>query len=221
MPDYNLPDHIHYCEIGGQRVFLDLVGDRYFSLPPAADIAFAALRSGAVDPVKCADQVTFLQRAGVLIAAPAGRPIVRTCHPRPIRSLVERADSRVGPSLPIFLETWRLVSGARHAVRRRQLPAYLRGLRRRRPAKQDVTAPFLLDALARFRAARRFLPIAPNCLYDSLGLCRFLQKRGVAVDLVIGAKLLPFGAHCWLQDGHDVINDSLASARDFEPIFVA
>ena len=66
-----------------------------------------------------------------------------------------------------------------------------------------------------------FIPIAPNCLYDFLALCRFLQRRGIVADLVIGAKLHPFGAHCWLQDGEILLNDSVSVARDFEPVLVA
>ena len=79
-----------------------------------------------------------------------------------------------------------------------------------------------IEAVAAFHASPRVsCPIAPNCLYDSLALRRFLLRRGVGVDLVIGAKLHPFAAHCWLQDGTTVLNDCLGSARDFVPVLVA
>lgn len=221
MPAFRLPEHIHFCEIGGQRVFLDLAGDRYFSLPPAADAAFASLQNTDDDAAPCAGDTSFLLRAGVLVAAPGGKPIARTCHPRPARSMLEGAEAGAGDPPRALFEAWLLVLRARHAVRKKKLPAYLKALTRGRPATTNASATTLEHALGQFRAGRRFVPIAPNCLYDSLALCRFLQRRGICADLVIGAKLYPFGAHCWLQQGEVVLNDSLASARDFEPVLVA
>lgn len=221
MSDFHLPEHIHFCEIGGQRVFLDLAGDRYFSLPPAADAAFSSLQNLDTDAGESAEEIQFLMRAGVLIAAPHGKPLARTRHPRPTHSLIEGAGSRARFSPGALLEIWLLVLRARRAVATKKLPAYLRALARGRPEAPNEPVLARDRALDRFRAARRFVPIAPNCLYDSLALCRYLQRRGVSADLVIGAKLYPFGAHCWLQDGDAVLNDSLASARDFEPVLVA
>lgn len=221
MTAFQLPDHIHFCEIGGQRVFLDLAGDRYFSLPPAADAAFASLQDADDDVSTCVGDIPFLLRAGVLIAVPGGKPITRTCHPRPTRSLLEGAETRAGASPRALFEAWLLVLRARHAVKKKKLPAYLQALTRGRPATTNDPAMTPAHALGQFRTARRFIPIAPNCLYDSLALCRFLQRRGICADLVIGAKLYPFGAHCWLQQGEIVLNDSLAYARDFEPVLVA
>lgn len=221
MPAMQLPEHIHFCEIGGQRVFLDLAGDRYFSLPPAADAAFSSLQHADTDTGPSAAEIPFLLRMGVLIAAPHGKALTKTCHPRPIRSLVEIAGPTAAISPRALLETCLLVLRARRAVAKKKLPAYLQALTRDRPVISDVPATARKRALAQFRTARRFVPIAPNCLHDSLALCRFLQRRGIAAELVIGAKLYPFGAHCWLQDGDTVLNDTLGSARDFEPVLVA
>lgn len=221
MCAFQLPEHIHFCEIGGRRVFLDLAGDHYFSLPPVADAAFSSLQHADTDPGQSAQEIQFLLRAGVLIAAPHGKPLAKTCHPRPVRSLVEAAGQAARCSPRALFETWLLVLCARRAVTKKKLPAYLQALRRVRSPMSNADAAARERALGRFRAARRFAPIAPNCLYDSLALCRFLQRRGIPADLVIGAKLYPFGAHCWLQDGDTVLNDTLGTARDFEPVLVA
>jgi hypothetical protein len=219
MRAYNLPQNVHYCEIGGQRVFLDLASDRYFRLPAAADAAFSSLASAGVDSEACAEDIMFLLRSGVLVDAPQGRPIARTSSPRPNGSLLEG----IGPYRPfapaILAETWFLVSGARRAVARKKLPAYLRALGDKGAWAAAAPVAERANAVGQFRAARRYVPAAPNCLYDSLALCRFLRRRGIGATLVIGVKLHPFAAHCWLQDGEEVLNDSLGAARDFEPIF--
>jgi hypothetical protein len=217
MVGYHLPRHIHYCEIGSQRVFLDLQADRYFSLPDAADAAFGTLTEPRLrEPT---DGLTALAAAGLLVRPPEGRPPAPTVHPRPVASLLEESSGSGGSNSAIP-EVALLVLRARSGVRRRQLPRLLSERVRARAAAGGGSVG-RDEAVHAFLRARRLIPVAPNCLYDSLALRRYLQRRSIAVDLVIGAKLHPFGAHCWLQDGSLVLNDSLASARDFAPILVA
>lgn len=220
MQAYHLPEQIHFCEIGGERVFLDLARDRYFSLPPAADAAFSLLMSDGARGGENSGDIAFLVRAGVLVEAPNGKPIAPTRHPRPTRSAVEGTGISEIPGPAILLETWRLVLSARRTVARRKLPGQLRSFAGSSAEIASAPPDGRADAIAQFRAARRFVPIDPNCLYDSLALRQFLRSRCIATTLIIGAKLHPFGAHCWLQDGEEVLNDSLGSARDFEPILV-
>ena len=217
MSDLHLPEHIHFCEIGEQRIFLDLVADRYFSLPPAVDASFSAIIEAKESAA--ASEVEALRRLGLLVAAPAGRRIEPTRHPVPDASLVEDVDLVGSPSLPILAEVLVLVVRARRAVRRKRLPAELalpdQRARRDRPGERRNR---MVEAFLR---TRRLVPIAPNCLYDSLALRHFLRRRGIEADLVIGTKLHPFAAHCWIQDETTVLNDSLASAHGFVPILVA
>lgn len=221
MGAYRLSEHIHFCQIGDQRVFLDLIGDRYFCLPSASDAAFTLLAGEPEGMRADASDIDFLLRAGIVVPAPQGRRIAPTGHPRPSRSLVEEYGIEGALSFRALVEAWLLVMKSRRAVAKKQLPRRLAALASGRVAGGAVTAARRDHAARQFRAVRRFIPIAPNCLYDSLALHRFLQRRGIAADLVIGAKLHPFGAHCWLQDGDAVLNDSLAAIRDFEPVLVA
>ena len=217
MAALHLPEHIHFCEIAGQRVFLDLLADRYFSLPPAADRIMSALLSR--EPAFASEDAAPLVVAGLLVEAPAGRPAEPTIYPAPESSLLEEASSErlhLG-SLP---EVWLRVAGARRAVSRMQLPGLLAAARTRSAAGPEARER-RDRAARRFLRARRLVPVAPNCLYDSLALHRFLQSRSIDADLVIGAKLHPFGAHCWVQCGTTVLNDTLGSARGFAPILVA
>ena len=218
MGDLCLPEHVCFCEIGEQRIFLDLLADRYFSLPPPLDAAFGATVRG--NEPGAPSEVDALRRLGLLVTSPAGRPIEPTCHPRPDRSFVEEADFFGGAVLPVLAEVLVHVVRARRVVKRKRLTAALAASQRRPPGL--YTSHDRRDrAVGAFLRARSLVPIAPNCLYDSLALRRFLQRRGIGVDLVIGVKLHPFAAHCWVQDETAVLNDSLGSARDFVPILVA
>lgn len=213
----HLRDDVHFCASGDERIFLDLRTDRYFRLPPAADRAFAALARGCEEPSAGLDA---LRTAKLLVAPPEGRRAAATVHPSPTRSLVEE-DRDVRLRWAVLPEVLILVLKARRAVLQKQLPRLI-GQRRTAAFPPHNAQRDPLDALVEaFLQARRIAPVAPNCLYDSLALRQFLLRRSVHVDLVIGVKLHPFGAHCWLQDGTRVLNDTLASARDFTPILVA
>jgi len=215
MNRLNLNNHVRFCEVEGQLVFLDLKADRYFSLPPEAQEAFVSLLRGESG----GQQIEALCASGLLVDAPAGRPLAATFHTPPANSFLE--DGETGQGLGPVAEVLFLVLIARHAVQRKRLPRLLasslhvsgpagRGPREKRDR-----------ALGQFLRARRAVPVAPNCLYDSLALRRFLQRRSIPADLVIGTKLHPFAAHCWLQDGGTILNDSLAAARGFSPILIA
>lgn len=216
MQAFRLPAHIHFCEIRGERIFLDLNRDRYFRLPPTADTAFAALLDQGTE---ASPELEALAVAGLLVPPPGGRPPAATVHPVPERSLIEE-ETGARASWTAAPEVLMLVLKARRAVSRRQLPRLIG------PDVPAAPPPGAgqerLDlCVEAFLQGRRLVPIALNCLYDSLALRQFLRRRSIHADLVIGVKLHPFGAHCWLQDGNRVLNDTVASARDFAPILVA
>jgi hypothetical protein len=219
MTRFQMPSHLFVCTVDGGHVFLDLAGDRYFRLPPAEEATFAALAEGRTEEIS-PPRLDPLLRAGVVVHSPGGKPIAATAHPHPDASLAEGA----GPPLPGRLmdvaEVAALVLAARRTVKRKALPKAFSSFRNdhagraRRGRDRD-------RLVGRFASARRFVPVGPNCLYDSLALRRFLCRRDVAADLVIGVKLHPFGAHCWLQDGTTVLNDALGGALGFKPVLVA
>lgn len=217
MYELRLAPHVRFCEIAGRRIFLDLKADRYFSLPSPADTAFSAILGGAA----AASEIAPLVSAGLLIEAPSGRPLEPTRHPPPENSFVEDGEMGRGLSPLQLAEILFLVLRARHAVRRKRLTGLLAAPTVPPLSRDDEGLKRRDKAVAQFLRARRAVPVAPNCLYDSLALRGFLARRSIPVDLVIGTKLHPFAAHCWLQDRVTVLNDSLAAARGFTPILVA
>jgi len=52
-----------------------------------------------------------------------------------------------------------------------------------------------------------FYPKRVFCLQRSAATTLLLRRHGVAAELVIGAKLLPFRSHAWVELNGQVIND--------------
>lgn len=222
MADHLMPSHLHACAVDGRHIFLDLQRDRYFRLPDAEAATFAALLQADASPAPSA--LDALTRLGVLTTAADGKAVGLTRHPRPDASLSETLDvgGRSWIRLRDLLEVTALVQGARRTVARKTLPRALARIAAARGSGPRHHDPDLRDRLvARFLAVRPFVPVPAKCLHDTLALSRFLARRRVFPEIVIGVKLHPFGAHCWLQDGALVLNDALGSARDYQPVLVA
>jgi hypothetical protein len=69
-----------------------------------------------------------------------------------------------------------------------------------------------------FERLRWFFPRSYLCLFDSLALIHFLARFDVYPDWVFGVNADPFEAHCWVQAGNVVLNDTVARVAAFTPI---
>jgi len=69
-----------------------------------------------------------------------------------------------------------------------------------------------------FEGLRLFYPRSYLCLFDSLALIHFLARFGVFPDWVFGVTADPFEAHCWVQSGNVVLNDTVERVAAFTPI---
>jgi len=85
-------------------------------------------------------------------------------------------------------------------------------------AAADALEEKLLRASWQFARARRYVPIEPICLLDSLALLRFLSRRGLPANIVFGVAPEPFAAHCWVQASDIVLNETLSDANAHTPI---
>lgn len=214
MAAYRLPDHLGVCEIDGRVVMLDLRRDRYFQLDARTASAFNRWRE-APDGIRADDAtVADLVERGWLVPLDGTAP-ARTVPDARRRSLIGEL-----PHVPTNFATFGGVVSAlwrsRRALGRRGLEAAAEEARRRKPPAGSGSD---LDLhLAGFRAARRLVPLAPNCMTDSFALSAFLAARGIRSDLVFGVKLDPFAAHCWLQNDEAILNDAADTVSDFTPI---
>jgi hypothetical protein len=59
-----------------------------------------------------------------------------------------------------------------------------------------------------------------ECLYDSLALLEFLARYRIYPDWVFGVQTRPFAAHCWVQQGDIVFNDTVEHVTGYSPIMI-
>lgn len=185
--------------VNGRPLFLDLEDDSYFLL----------------EPLEEAD----------LLAALAERRFrndlkpVRSARPHRDMSESQKILKRFAPA--DVVEIWSLIRHIRRSLARRPLADLINDIKQSQSRDGYPATGATAEGLARqFEAARRWLPHASNCLSDSLALLSFFKSRGASADLVFGAKLDPFSAHCWLQDGDVLLNDRLDRIEGFAAVGV-
>jgi hypothetical protein len=211
---------VSYCEVGGRAVFLDLIRDRYFALDPASNDRFLALaRDGAIKD-RSSPVVAKLLKLGLIRATGDGAAIASAPSSIPQRSAVDGV-SRSGPNILAAAEIFVTLTGVRRRLRSGGLAGMITVLTGRKAVAGACRRPEQVEGLAQaFLGARRYVPLAPNCLSDSLALARYLARRKTFPNLVFGVKLDPFAAHCWLQTEATILNDASDRVREFVPVLV-
>ncbi len=240
MQSYFLAPHVYPCVTEDHVVLLDLERDKYIGVareqmstlaarvkgwpligaspPPAgADVRSPNLRADAV--------LSKMLAAGMLTTDPAiGK------EARPLK-MAQASAPLVEPDLEwrprvTFTDVARfLVASAVTALGLRLLPirAVVSGVLRRKA--RAVARGERFDIEVARRATEAFIRLRPllfgaqdACLYDSLALTRFLSYYRQFPTCVIGVQTGPFGAHCWVQEGHVIFNDAPEYVRRYTPI---
>ncbi|MFN3808263.1 lasso peptide biosynthesis B2 protein [Asticcacaulis sp.] len=208
---YTTPSFLHHCVVGERLVCLDLRSDRYFSLGEPLQTGFlAALRGEPID----ADDLLRLRGFGLLAEATPGSQS-RTFPPSAAESVIEGATSGRA-HLAQLPEVAALVLASLLGVKVTPLAVLLARAARAAPIRTSRVSAMQL--VADFLETRRLVPFPRVCLHDSLAMKAYLRRRGVASSLVFGVALNPFSAHCWLQIGSTVLNDTLDRAVRHTPI---
>ncbi len=76
----------------------------------------------------------------------------------------------------------------------------------------------LTASAAVFRELLPWVPFQGVCLFRSLMLRAFLRRSRLSATWVIGCRTWPFEAHCWLQSGDLVLDDTADHAASFTPL---
>ena len=217
MTYFQLAPHISFALIGDHAIFLDLRRDRYFTLDGAAADAFAALRSSP--DRRSSDKLAAALRAtGLFVPSHEPPRLPRAQIEVPDRDILE--DGR-RPRLSDLIRVLSLLIGYRRAVRQQPLELVI-ARQRRLSGDCSESAPLAATtALAqRFLRARGLIPVKPVCLQDSLALHHWLAVYGARASLVLGVRLDPFAAHCWVQLGETVLNDACDRVSAYTPALV-
>jgi hypothetical protein len=223
---YRLRENLSYCDVDGHLIFLDIAQDRYFKLTGALE---KAIRRFQVHEDVAPSLVERLAAARILVKASGPEAYATTASlPRPTCSAIEQpasiSDRRL--SAATVFEVMATVWSTRHQLKTRTLKATLDAASTYRDRKTDAdeiatsAAPqqLLLQANWKFARARRYVPIEPICLLDSLSLLQFLSRRGLSANIVFGVTPEPFAAHCWVQAGDMVLNEALFDTHAYTPI---
>lgn len=63
-----------------------------------------------------------------------------------------------------------------------------------------------------------FYPKHVLCLQRSAATAMLLRRHGWSAEMVIGAQVLPFQAHAWVEVGKTVVNDKPYITEIFQPL---
>jgi hypothetical protein len=218
-------------------VLLDLKRDKYLGVGRGQMKALASCVAGwpAVAqeaPAAPADSfVAKLLAAGVLTTEPAkGKEAQPVTMPRPQTTLtaLDLAASRdIFDTRPV-IQAGHLIRficatlSARVALKWRPIASVVMKVN---ASKVRRAVPRAMDFDAARKHAAAFIYLRPvlfttkdKCLADSLALVNFLAHYGVFPTWVFGVQTGPFAAHCWVQAGDVVFNDTPDHVRRYTPI---
>jgi hypothetical protein len=215
---WHLAPGVTAATVGADLVFLDVVQDAYLCLPAGA-AAVQRLTYGWVieDPALAEDLMT----AGLICERPgAGRS--GPPAPTPATDLVDQP--RPKPSLAeclAFGATAAAMRGRYHGKTLQQM--ITRAARRGEGESRRAGRPPSPSLTRRAGLFDVLLPWAPGqeaCLYRSFMLLHYLGDLGRDASWVFGVRTRPFEAHCWIQAGPVVLNDSAEHVLGYTQILV-
>lgn len=229
---YHLSQHAFACETRRYYVFLDLLGDKYISVP-REDMAELVpwIHGGPFTrgkeipapthlPAAAAALAAELVALGVLAESPPERKASMPIPATPVTDLPSIRASLQPPerSLHLFLGIAASLMYARRALRSTRISLIVGTFAERKRA-MPAAGPAEWDRAAQLTAVfldcRPLFPWDYRCLLDSLALIRFLSRFDVYPDWIFGVQDDPFNAHCWVQAGTRVLNDDLEHVRTY------
>ncbi|MBO9712500.1 lasso peptide biosynthesis B2 protein [Sphingomonas sp.] len=208
---HQLREGLSYCFVGDRAVFLDLPGDRYFCLGADLEDRF---RTWAVGDA--GGDVDALTRHGLLVSGSTPPACARAAAPT--ASLLEIEHDRPRASLlPVALLQFAVTSAS---LRLAGLAATVARFRRRKErVRASAAYEGLAGAIAHAHEATALLTASHDkCLARSIAVASHMAGRGLTPILVLGVRLRPFHAHCWVQLDGRIANDRIENVRTFTPI---
>ncbi|MEP7244213.1 MAG: lasso peptide biosynthesis B2 protein, partial [Gammaproteobacteria bacterium] len=233
MP-YALAGHVFVCREGEHVVFLDVRKDRYFALEAAQTSGLGQVVPGwpvagaqggpshesaphVEGPTHSAVLALLLER-GLLCEHPAvGKDATPATPVAPGGELT--ADSLDGSSRLNAKVVGQFIASAATAsfvLKYHRLERVLRRVARRNGASSPGRrspwpgAERALELVAAFASLRPFFFTSKDaCLFEALALSEFLARHEIFPRWVFGVQARPFAAHCWLQQGDLVLNDTV------------
>ena len=236
---YFLSPHVHVCVAGKQVIFLDLERDKYLAVarahpigrwvrgwPQTSPVAAVPERAPAQGPGPENGLLAQMISQGLLVTDPVlGKEVAPVEADKAKVALVEY-DLHVRPrATPRQL--WNFCAAfvvARWSLKHRPIKEIVQAarLRKKRAARAPaVDVAMLRELVTAFVHMRPLFYTARDaCLLDSVTLMHFLARYGVFPTWVFGVRTEPFYAHCWVQQGDYVFNDTPDFINGFSSILV-
>lgn len=235
MPHYALARHVFVCVQGEHVVFLDVRQDRYLALDCAKTAGLGDIVAGwpVASPASETNRgslsavISLLLDKQILTAADSGKSAAPVTSEVPRGDVItDVPDEEPRVSLVGILRFARSAIRASLMLKYRSLESTVARVSARRqhcPAAQDMPDIERVGALVEMFATLRpfFFTAKDACLFDALALSEFLASYGVYPNWVFAVQARPFAAHCWLQLGPTVLNDTVEHVRRYTPIMVA
>jgi len=238
MARYALADHVFLCVSGEHLVLLDLKEDRYWALEAAQTAGLAAWVRGwpVAGPQgshqdespapEATNALEVLQDRGLLTESmPPGKDATPVKAVAPARELISENEASPGARLGSWLTFFMTSAFAKLALRTWRFERVIAHVRSRKERVRSLAGSLdverarkLVESFARYRI---FLFSSKNeCLFDSLALIEFLARYDIYADWVFGVQTRPFVAHCWVQHGDIVFNDTVEHVSGYTPIMI-
>lgn len=196
-------NELAWCEIDEQLVFLDIAKDRYFQLAYELD----------------RETLAHIQQSGI---SEWHQP---SWLPRPFELERARRTSDANVNGPFNLADVARAIWAQRRIEqrlaRKGFASMLGDLCKTlnvRIATSDVSSDAANRMISAFNHSQLIRTAADRCLPRSIALALCLAARGVRSQVIIGVKIAPFGAHCWVQAGDLVLNESVEEVLRYQPI---
>jgi hypothetical protein len=227
LAHYFLPHHVHACFAADRTIFLDMKRGTYFGLDPEqTGLLRHALDDPAQTEASAPTVAAELMGAGLLTTSrSASKTFLPPSTHAPEASLLPLIDTPPRISTARVVRFFATCSAVALRLKLRPLDHNLSHLARR---KSRVTTRFATDGSDLDQArdlTRAFIHLRPlayaarnRCLLDSLTLAEFLASYGIRATCIFGVRANPFEAHCWVQIGSHVVNETPEMARRYAPI---
>jgi Transglutaminase-like superfamily len=239
---YFLSPHVHLCVAGRQVVLLDLEHDKYLALAHAHPVGrwvrgWPVPPPGMTSPLNPADSqpaasgpedglLAKMISQGLLVTDPAvGKEAAPVIAEQPRVTLVEDdLNDRPRTSFAQLRHLLIAYTAARWSLKHRPIRKVVQAATTRKshaPSASALDVGRVRALVAAFLHLRPlFFTVRNACLLDSLTLVNFLAGYGFFPQWIFGVETDPFYAHCWVQQGEFVFNDTPDYVRRFSPILV-
>jgi hypothetical protein len=208
---------VHGAVESGNLVLLDIARDAYFCVPGAGTSLLPGPVHeglGELSPEVLRD----LAEAG-LVRQTVDPPAQAWSTLPPTRDLVSvEGVARDWRDWMAFGEALATLAPSYYRRPFARVVAHARARRAWSRTAAGVLTPEVIDRAARFNAMLPWSPVRGACLLQATWLLEILAQEGFAADWVFGVRTWPFSAHCWVQVGDTVLNDSVERVAPYRAI---